>query len=101
MSDGLQVERLTAEELASLDGHMLIVLLAEVCAEMTSLARVSRMARHILVDAQKKLNRDPKDNECKDAVLDAKLALLDISDRSRTLRDYKSILQTILRGTPV
>jgi hypothetical protein len=97
----LQVECLSAEELAALDGHMQIVALAEICAELAALGKVAKAARHARTDAQKTLLRDPRNMDCRDAVLETKTIQLDVADRVRLLRDYKSIMQTILRGTPV
>jgi hypothetical protein len=97
----LQIERLSAEEIAALDGQMQIVLLAEIAAELSAIGKASKMARFIRTDAKKSLNRNPKDIDSKDTLLDAELVLLDLADRAKTLRDLKSIMQTILRGTPV
>lgn len=95
----LSVERYSPAELHAMDMAQTVDALYEIAAELTALGRLARESRLYVVDCRKtsKRNRGDVEAECK--VLDAQAQLENIRDRVRSLKDLRSILQTILRSS--
>lgn len=95
----LPVERLSADELQSMDAAMTVAALYEIAAELNALGRLGRDMRLHVTECRKEARRDKADVEKGNRVLDAQAQFDNAKDRAKTLRELKSTLQTILRST--
>lgn len=100
----LLVERLSAEDLASLDLARQAMALNELLAEAAIISRELRKARCSLADAKKEAllsARGANGVVSKAAVIDAQLIVQHLLDRAKMLHESRTILQTLLRvGSP-
>jgi len=99
----LAVERLSADELNALAAHEQAHALNEIMAEMARVGNEAIKARNRLARARQSLvladREDPASKDLRKSEVIAAQAVLDnLRERSRTLRELKSILQTLLRS---
>ena len=73
--------------------------LYEIASELTALGRLARESRLHLVERRKTAKRNRGDVEAECKVLDAQAHLENVRDRVKSLKDLRSILQTILRSS--
>jgi hypothetical protein len=99
-NDGIMVERLTAQELASLAANQQALALNEVIADISAQNRMLRGARILMAEGKKRVllaPDKPAEKVARAALEDAKLAFDHIKDRISMLRLHSSILQSLLR----
>lgn len=99
----LAVERLSPEDLQALDAVRLVAALHEVMSEAASLGRHALGARTKLGAARKALIlADKRDAgayaEARCDVIDAQTLFDVIRDRAKTLREVRSMLQSVLKA---
>jgi len=97
------IEALTPKELQALSGYEMASALNELIAEMSEIGREAISARIQLAKAKKAVLRAGSREaaiEAKADAIDAQAVLDTYRDRARTLRDLRSILQTLIRAIP-
>jgi len=95
----LVVERLSPAELHAMDMAQTVSALYDIAAELTALGRLARESRLHVVECRKSVRRNKGDIEAECRVLDAQAHLDNIRDRVKSLKDLRSILQTVLRSS--
>lgn len=94
------IERLNSEELAALALADQCLALNEIISEASIIGRELRKARACLADAKKRVllcSVSAEKDALKASVIDAQLIVQYLLDRSRMLREAKSVLQSLIR----
>lgn len=100
----LTVETLAANELAAMAAYDQGVALNEILSELARIGRESAAARTRWAQARKALLGIGRESAefvtFKRTEIDAKTTLDNLRERARTMRDIRSILQTLIRSIP-
>ena len=96
----LPIEDMSAEELAALGAYEQGRALNEIAHGLIALGREVRAQNTRYAHQRAASTRDPNNLDAKATAIVGKSVLDNLRDRAKTLRDVKSILQSLLRALP-